>query len=402
MNNILVSVIIPIYNSEIFLDKCIQSVINQSYKNLEIILVNDGSIDSSKEICDNYSSIDNRIKTIHKNNGGLVSSRKTGLKAATGEYVLYIDGDDWIELNLIENYINQVLKFNADVVISSHIINLEGREDILMNFLPSGVYDKDKLLSIIYPKMLYTGKFSQFGIFSYSWGKLYRKEILLENQLKVDESITIGEDALCLYPTLLDADILVILEQPGYHYRQRADSLIKTLRKIEVSKMQKVYDDLKNIFFNKGVLDIMLPQLQHYLLSLLIINTEGPSHNNTIISYPFNQIKSGENLIIYGGGTFGQHMYKKIINSKKHNILAWIDEKHKHYFKLNLPVTGFDRIKHVEYDNILIALIDENNSHQAYLKLVKHGVDPNKIIQLPYHNQKENIQNLLLEFQINL
>jgi glycosyltransferase involved in cell wall biosynthesis len=402
MNNILVSIIIPVYNSEAFLDKCIQSVINQSYKNIEVILVNDGSIDSSGEICDNYSSIDNRIKTIHKNNGGLVSSRKTGLKASTGEYVLYIDGDDWIELNLIKDYVDQVLKFNADVVISSHIINLEGREDILMNFLPSGVYDKDKLNSIVYPKMLYTGKFSQFGIFSYSWGKLYRRKIVLENQLRVDENITIGEDALCLYPTLLDANVLVILEQPGYHYRQRADSLIKTLRKIEISKMQRVYDDLKNIFLEKGVLDIMLPQLQHYLLSLLVINTEGPNSNDIASLYPFENIKPGGNLVIYGGGTFGQHIYKKIINAKKYNVLAWIDEKHKHYSKLNLPVTGFDKIKHIKYDNVLISLIDENNSHQAYLKLVKHGVDPDKIIQIPYSNQKENIQNLLLEFQINL
>jgi len=209
MNNLLVSIIVPIYNSEAFLDKCIQSIINQSYKNIEIILVNDGSIDSSGEICDTYSSIDSRVKTIHKNNGGLVSSRKTGLKASTGEYILYIDGDDWIELTLIENYVNQVLKFKADVVISSHIVNLEGREDILMNSIPPGVYDKDKLKLTVYPKMLYTGKFSQFGIFSYSWGKLYRKELLLENQLRVDESITIGEDALCLYPTLLDADKLV-------------------------------------------------------------------------------------------------------------------------------------------------------------------------------------------------
>ena len=178
MNNPLVSIIIPIYNSEAFLDKCIQSAINQSYKNIEIILVDDGSIDSSGEICDNYSSIDNRIKTIHKNNGGLVSSRKAGLIASTGEYVLYIDGDDWIELNLIEHYVEQIIKYNADVVVSSHIVNLEGREDILMNSLPSGVYDKDKLKSTVYPKMLYTGKFSQFGIFSYSWGKLYKKEIL--------------------------------------------------------------------------------------------------------------------------------------------------------------------------------------------------------------------------------
>jgi len=398
----LVSIIIPIYNSEAFLDKCIQSAINQSYKNIEVILVNDGSIDSSGEICDNYSSIDNRVKTIHKNNGGLVSSRKTGLIASTGEYVLYIDGDDWIELDLIENYVDQVKMFNADVVISSHIVNLEGREDILMNSIPSGVYDEHKLKSTVYPKMLYTGKFSQFGIFSYSWGKLYRKKLLLENQLKVDENITIGEDALCLYPTLLDANKLVILEKPGYHYRQRADSQIKTLRKIEISKMQKVYDDLKNIFFNKGVLDIMLPQLQYYLLSLLIINTEGPSLNSVTTLYPFDNIKFGDNLVIYGGGTFGQHIYKKIINYKKHNVLAWIDEKHKHYSKLNLPVTGFNKIKNIKYDNVLIALIDENNSHQAYLKLIKHGVDINKIIQMPYQNQKENIQNLLLEFKINL
>lgn len=401
MNNILVSIIIPVYNSEAFLDKCIQSAINQSYKNIEVILIDDGSIDSSGEICDNYSSIDSRVKTIHKNNGGLVSSRKTGLIASTGEYVLYIDGDDWIELDLIKNYIDQVLNFNADIVISSHIVNLEGREDILMNSIPSGVYDKNKLKSIIYPKMLYTGKFSQFGIFSYSWGKLYRKKLLLENQLKVDENITIGEDALCLYPTLLDANKLVILEQPGYHYRQRADSLIKTLRKIEISKMQKVYDDLKNIFYDKGVLDIMLPQLQYYLLSLLIINTEGPNLDKITNLYPFNKIESKKGLVIYGGGTFGQHMYKKIINNKLYNVLAWIDEKHKHYSKLNLPVTGFDKIKSLNYDAILIALIDENNSNQTVSKLLKHGVDKNKIIQIPVYNYTSP-QILLSQFKINL
>ena len=401
MNSPLVSIIIPIYNSEAFLDKCIQSAQSQSYKNIEIVLVNDGSIDSSKEICDSYALIDSRIKVIHKNNGGLVSSRKTGLKASTGEYILYIDGDDWIEPTLIENCIAQVLEHGAEVVVSSHIVNLEGREDILMNSLPPGVYDKDKLKSIVYPKMLYTGKFSQFGIFSYSWGKLYQKEILLENQLKVTEDVTIGEDTLCLYPTLLDTNVLVILDQPGYHYRQRADSLIKTLRKIEISKMQKVYDDLKNIFSDKGVLDIMLPQLQYYLLSLLIINTEGPNIDNITNLYPFNQIESKKGLVIYGGGTFGQHMYKKIINNKSYNILAWIDEKYKHYSKLNLPVTGLDKIKSLEYDAIIIALIDEDNSNQIFLKLIKHGIDKNKIIQIPVYNITSPII-LLSQFKINL
>jgi glycosyltransferase involved in cell wall biosynthesis len=402
MKNLLVSIVIPVYNSEAFLDKCIQSVINQSYKNIEIILVNDGSTDTSKEICNNYALTDSRIKVIHKINGGLVSSRKTGLKLSTGDFILYIDGDDWIELNLIEDYINQILKFNADIVISSHIVNLEGRIDILPNTIPPGVYNKDKLKSIVYPKMLYTGNFSQFGIFSYSWGKLYRRELLLKNQLSVTEDITIGEDALCLYPTLLDANTLVILEQPYYHYRQRADSLIKTLRTIDISKMEKVYNDLKKIFYDRGVLDIMLPQLQYYLLSLLTINTEGPNTDDTTNLYPFNNVKSGANLVICGGGTFGQHLYKKINNYKSHNVVAWVDKKHEHYSKLNLPVTGFDQIKSLEYDAVLIALIDEDNSNQAYSKLIEHGVNKNKIIQISHYNKKENVQELLLKFKINL
>ena len=402
MNNLLISIIIPIYNSEAFLDKCIQSVINQSYKNIEIILVNDGSTDISGKVCDGYATIDNRIKVIHKINGGLVSSRKTGLKYSTGDYILYIDGDDWIELDLIEHYIDQVLKFKADVVISSHIVNLENRIDICTNTIPPGVYNKNQLKSIVYPKMLYTGNFSQFGIFSYSWGKLYRREILLKNQLRVTEDITIGEDALCLYPTLLDANILVILNQPYYHYRQRVDSLIKTLRTIELPKMEKVYNDLKKIFNDKGVLDIMLPQLQYYLLSLLTINTEGPNPNDIINLYPFDKVKYRDNLIIYGGGTFGQHLYKKITNNKSHNILAWIDEKYNHYSKLNLPVDGFDKINSIKYDNIIIALIDEDNSNLARLKLIKYGVDEKKIIQISHYYNKENIQKLLLEYKINL
>ncbi len=250
--------------------------------------------------------------------------------------------------------------------------------------------------------MLHTGNFAQFGIFSYSWGKLYKKEILLENQLRVTEGITIGEDALCLYPTLLDTNVLVILEKPYYHYRQRADSLIKTLRTIELSKMEKVYNDLKKIFNDKGVLDTMLYQLQHYLLSLLIINTEGPTPDDKVNLYPFDEIKFNDNLIIYGGGTFGQHLYKKITNKISHNVLAWIDEKYEHYSKLELPVKGFEKLKSLEYDVIIIALIDEDNSNRALLKLLENGVDRKKIVQVSHYNKKENIQNLLLEYKINL
>jgi hypothetical protein len=212
---------------------------------------------------------------------------------------MYIDGDDWIEPELIQRYMEQVQQHNADIVVSSHKVNLEGRAEALANTLPAGVYNRNRLAAEVYPKMMYTGKFSQFGIFSYSWGKLYRRDILIDNQLEVTEGITIGEDALCLYPTLLDAGVLVILDEPLYHYRQRADSLIKTLRTIEISKMEKVYMDLKEVFRTKGVLDIMLEQLQYYILSILTVNTEGPTHSSSANLYPFDKVRLGDSIVLW-------------------------------------------------------------------------------------------------------
>jgi len=399
--NSLVSIVIPIYNSEAYLDKCIQSALNQSYPHIEIILVDDGSTDTSGKVCDEYASTDSRVKVIHKPNGGLVSSRKAGISAATGEYVLYIDGDDWIELDLVKRYLEQALEHNADVVVSSHKVNLEGRIEILINTLPPGVYDKEALLQNVYPKMLYTGQFSQFGIFSYSWGKLYRRDILLENQLKVQEGITIGEDALCLYPTLLDASIVVILNEPCYHYRQRADSLIKTLRTIEISKMQKLYVDLKEIFESRGVLGMMQTQLQYYMLSLLTINTEGPTLCNEVDLYPFGEIESGSKLAIYGGGTFGQHLHKKINKQGRHQVVAWVDKRHEAYSKLNLSVTGLNSLDSLEYDAVLLALIDQDNSNQALLELTSHGVDAKRIKQIS-HYENQDIEKLLSEYKLKL
>jgi glycosyltransferase involved in cell wall biosynthesis len=397
----LVSIIVPVYNSSAFLDKCIQSVINQTYHNIELILVNDGSTDNSGDICNQYAKSDSRIKIIHKKNGGLVSSRKAGLQSASGDYILYIDGDDWIELDLIECYLSSAEANDADIIVSSHIINLEGREEAISNTLPIGVYDKQRLISEVYPKMMYTGKFSQFGIFSYAWGKLYRRTILLENQLNVREDITMGEDALCVYPTLLDSNKLVILNQPLYHYRQRADSLIKTLRSTEISKMQSVYDDLKQIYLQKGVLDTVLNQLQYYLLSLLMINTEGPDIYTTTQLYPFLDVNINEKLVIYGGGTFGQHIFKKISQHNNHEVVAWVDERHYHYSKLNLPVVSLDIVESVKYDKIIIALIDENNSNRAVSELLRRGVDISNIIQVS-HYRNQNIQQHLLEYKINL
>jgi glycosyltransferase involved in cell wall biosynthesis len=396
------TIIIPVYNGAKYINAVLHELFEQTNSSFELIIVDDGSTDQSGILCDKYISIDNRIKVIHKTNGGLISARKAGIELSTGDYILYVDGDDWIEKDLVKYYIEQASKYNADIVVSSHMENLAGRIEILTNTTPPGFYDKNKLISDVYPKMLYNGKFSQFGIFSYVWGKLYRREILIQNQLNVDENIFIGEDAACLYPTLIDANSLIVLEQPYYHYRQRVDSLIKTHKEVEIAKISTFYSYLKEAFDKKGFLNLMLSQLQFFALSLLTVRSDGPQLDNTTSLYPFDKIKSGDNLIICGAGTFGQHLYKRISKRKTHNIVTWVDEWYKHYSKLGLSVVGFDQINSLKYDAIVIALIDEDISNQTRSKLIECGVDENKIFQVSHYNKKENIEHLLLEYKINL
>lgn len=123
----LISVIVPIYRVEKYLEPCIESIINQTYKNLEIILVDDGSDDNCGEICDKYAKIDARIKVIHKKNAGLNNARKSGIKIASGKYIGYVDGDDWIEPDMYETLLRNAVKYNVDVVetgvIESNCIN---------------------------------------------------------------------------------------------------------------------------------------------------------------------------------------------------------------------------------------------------------------------------------------
>lgn len=171
MEDILISLIVAIYKSEKFLPKLIESIINQTYTNLEVILVDDGSPDNSGIICDQYAERDNRIKVIHKENGGACEARNTGLESATGEYVAIIDGDDWLEPDFVEYLLNIALKTKADMVLSDKIFTTRDRvqcfNDRIEIWTPA-----QAATAIIYPKM-------EIG----PWNKLYKLDMLRKNHI---------------------------------------------------------------------------------------------------------------------------------------------------------------------------------------------------------------------------
>lgn len=401
-----VSVIVPIYRGEQYLRQCVDSLLAQTLKNIEIILVNDGSPDGCPAICDAYAAQDSRIKVIHKPNGGLVSARKAGLAASTGAFIGYVDGDDWVEPEMYATLLNQAICHDADVVAAGHQEELEGQVvEVLRNPVPCGVYEGERLVREIYPKMLYSGKFSQFGIFSYVWNKLFRRKVLFDNQMYVDDRIFIGEDASCVYPTMLSAKIVVVTESSHYHYRQRVDSSIKTRENAqeEIKKLNVMYQYLKQRFRESEHAEMLLHQVDYFLLSLLTVRSDGQMfHSNAGDELcPFSGVQAGARIVICGAGTFGQHLYRRLERSPRTQVIAWIDELCDKYRCLGLPVMSPVTIREMDYDHVLIAFIDETVSNVAASKLIALGVSEQKIARVS-HYKKADVPNLLHEFGVEV
>ena len=401
--NELISVIVPIYKVEDYLDQCISSIILQTYHNLEIILVDNGSPDRCPEICDKYAQIDARIKVIHQPNAGLVNARKVGLAASSGGYVAYVDGDDWVEPEMYETLFRAMKKSDADIVVAGHKEDLCGRTESLLNIIDCGIYQGDELVDEVYKKMLCSGKFSQFGIYSYVWNKLFKRGVLYQNQMQVDEHIFIGEDAACTYPSLLNANIVCIIDSDHYHYRQRVDSMVKTLESGEHESecISILYHYLKQIFVQSPYADYLLPQLDSYVLSLITVRSSCLLCNDDNLTYlfPFSKVKNGCRIILCGAGTFGQHVYRRLITNAHFHCVLWVDPNYRQYQECKLPVQELNEILDVEYDFVVICYIDETIADTARNILLDMGVDAEKIAWIDYDFTKTS--EILKEIILN-
>lgn len=190
-----ISVIIPVYNAEKFLHKCLDSVLNQTFKDYEIILVNDGSKDNSGAICDEYAAKYDFIRAFHKENGGASSARNYGMKLAQGEYINFVDADDWMELDMYEKLVN-VAGDGVDLVMCNckRPDGNGGYNDFNYN-LPSGYYNRERILKHIYPCLIMQ-EHMDFNPLIAPWGKLYKRSLLVDNDIYFDEELRFCEDEL--------------------------------------------------------------------------------------------------------------------------------------------------------------------------------------------------------------
>ena len=262
-----VSVVVPIYNVEDYLDKCVETIVNQTYKNLEIILVDDGAKDNSGPLCDKWAAKDSRIKVVHKENGGLSSARNTGMEVATGDYIMFEDSDDWLELELIEKCVDRITKDNSELVIFGYKkVNEQGANLGEFTF-GNDTINRDKLAGQLFQRIVEMS-------FGYAWNKLYDFNVMKKSGLKNDRSIIDREDLVFNMQMLMHWNKISYLEFAGCNYLQRTTSLLHNSNLARLKNIKPFCEKMYNIKFrnSESGRKVYNMNVLHYLSDCIIKN----------------------------------------------------------------------------------------------------------------------------------
>ena len=276
MDKPLVSIIIPIYNVERFLSKCLDSVINQTYTNLDILLVDDGSPDESGKICEEYAYRDKRITTIHKNNEGVVQARITGFKYSKGEYITFVDADDYIAKDAIEILVTNALQNNVDLVVASHYVETASKIELDKRTTRLGLYNKEDITELLKFKFLFDGAIGRSGFPLYLWGKIFKKQFLL-GKLEKGEGISFAEDIISVFATMQEIKSMLVIKEPIYYYVSHENQITK--KKLEdlwpafVNAWKKLKELDKDNLLKAQLPDRIISGIASTLISISLRNT---------------------------------------------------------------------------------------------------------------------------------
>ena len=227
-----ISIIVPVYKVEKYIDRCIKSLVNQTLKDIEIILVDDGSPDSCPNICDDWAKKDQRIKVVHKENGGLSSARNAGVRIATGKYVGFVDSDDDVELDMYEKMYHQAQVNKVDFVMCDYQRILNDHERYIKTLdIDEGYYSKEKIIHDIYPQLIMKSSI-EYGPLLSVWHCLYRLDFLHTHHLEFDEEVRWSEDNIfSAFVGYYAQSFYYMKNEALYHYYQNVGSITTSYRK---------------------------------------------------------------------------------------------------------------------------------------------------------------------------
>jgi glycosyltransferase involved in cell wall biosynthesis len=377
----LISIVVPVFGVEEYLPQCVDSLLSQRYENLEIILVDDGSGDNCAEICDRYALADRRIRVVHKANGGLVSARKAGVALATGQYLGFVDGDDWVGSDYFELLHEYAAAASADLVISGHIREFFGKCEAIRPRTAEGVYGREGVLEALLPTAIYNGVFFQHGVSTYVWNKLFLRDKAARFVAAIDDEIVMGEDAALTYPYLASAESVAVCGSGNYFYRQRPNSIVKSVPTIqkEYRRLSVLFRYLKKRFEGAAYSENVLHQLRYYFYAQALVRSGGVVGPGSACAMPFPKVVPGQRIVVYSSGSFGQHVVAALRRLDEYALVGWVDEDDHESQRSGLPVTSVDSIRDLDFDLVLIAAIDSEYAEDVAKRLEHRGVARAKI-----------------------
>lgn len=276
-----ISIIVPVYNTENYLKKCVDSLVNQTYRNLEIVLVDDGSGDSSGRLCDEYAKGDSRVLAVHKQNGGLVSAWKRGVSESSGQYLCFADSDDWVDLTMIEEMAAHLTGQEREIVASDYVIERQEGGEFVWQRLSPGEYLEQDVREKVIPNLL--GRERRYVTISRCM-KLIGRKLVEENQKYSDPSVVMGEDMMLMLPSLIDCKRLFVMNHKAYyHYRYARESMVHKYDAGMYENIRKLVKITKGIVEDKfagEVKDMRLKQVDQETVFWMMLVLKNEARGN--------------------------------------------------------------------------------------------------------------------------
>ncbi len=249
----LFSIIVPVYKVEKYLKCCVESILTQSYTDFELILVDDGSPDTCPQMCDEYAEKDNRVKVIHKQNGGHSSARRAGLNIAQGEYIIFIDSDDYVAKDYLETFALPIQENGAEVVCLGHVVTDEVNQLNKPICYKEGFYDRERMQKEIFPSLIEDENGKTFS--SSLWAKTFKKELIAPVLEQIDSRIIIGEDLVCSKSCMYMTKSMYVADKNLYFYRANPQSITKSKKvrswielELRIKTLEKNLSEDINVF----------------------------------------------------------------------------------------------------------------------------------------------------------
>ncbi len=372
------SIIVPVYNSKQYMKQCIDSILNQNYIDTEIIIVDDGSEDGSSEICDIYQKADSRVKVLHQKNRGCLYARLSGLQKSNGDYIGFVDSDDWIAPDMYQILMSVIEKNRCDIVSMGYTVvcgKEERQEDDSTLF---GYYEKGRNMDTLLSSMMYDSKEEKRGVHPSLCSKVFKRELIMDVISEVDGNISMGEDAAVFYPCCLKAKSIYVMKEYKYYYRVHNESMCRTLKFDTIVNIFSFYQYMEKILGKYEEKYHLHKQLKKYLWSFVNPWLKQMFDLQVGLSYlfPYAIVDRGVNIVLYGSGEVGRAYFKQIIGNHYCNIVAWVDKKADEDIGILYP----ERIPEFQYNKIVIAVADDKVASEIIDELSAFGIDRMNIL----------------------